>query len=82
MEQFLTWAAIALGGPTLRAFVKGGWSAAVSYWSGAAAVLHLVLGLGVGLAMAVVFGILSWNRMERMYAEATAAASGLPGGGP
>ncbi len=70
-EQFLAWSVIAGGGPTLRAVVRGGSGAASAYWSGSAGLLHLAIALAVGAAMACVFGVLSWNRMERMYAEAT-----------
>ena len=75
-EQFLAWSAVGLGGPTLRALVQGGSGAAMSYWSGRAAMGHLAMGLAVGAAGALIFGALSWKRMERLYAEATGASSG------
>jgi hypothetical protein len=75
-QQFLAWSAIGLGGPTLRALVQCGSGAAVSYWSGDAAIGHLAVGLGVGVAGALIFGAFSWSRMERLYAEATRTTSG------
>jgi len=37
------------------------------------------VGVALGLAMAFVFGVVSWNRMERLHDEA-AAPTGRPGG--
>jgi hypothetical protein len=78
VEQFLAWSAVGLGGPTLRAMVKGGSGAASTYWTGTRAVVHLALGLALGVVMAFVFGVLSWNRMERLYGEATGEAPVSP----
>jgi hypothetical protein len=46
VEQFLTWAVgVGMGGPTLRAAVRGGWDAARAYWMGGAAVSHVAFAL-------------------------------------
>ena len=72
VEQFLAWSVVGLGGPTVRAFLRGGSRSVSGFWSGVAAVEHLAVGLCVGLAGALIFGVLSWKRMERSYTEATA----------
>ena len=71
IEQFLTWAVgVGMGAPTLRAGIRGGVEAARTYWTGEAAVSHLRLALLFGAVMTYFFGVLSWNRMERLSREA------------
>ena len=75
VEQWLAWTVgVGMGGPTLRALVRGGWDAARAYWDGGAAAVHLAFALLFGAVMTYFFGVLSWNRMERLYAEATIGA--------
>jgi hypothetical protein len=41
--------------------------------------MHLALALLFGAVMTYFFGLLSWNRMERLYAEASLRAADAPG---
>ena len=67
LEQWLAGAIIATGGPTLRAFVRdGGWAGVRALWA-AHAPLLILIGVAFGGLMALVFGVLAWNRMERLY---------------
>lgn len=72
LEQWLTGAVIATGGPTLRAFVRGGgWSGVRALWAAHAPLL--ILGaIALGGLMAFVFGVLAWTRMERLFASQAA----------
>jgi hypothetical protein len=72
LEQGLTWTLVGIGGPTLRAAIRGGREAVVAYWSGDAVLWHLGLALLLGAAMAYLFGALAWKRMERLAAAAPA----------
>ena len=74
-QQFLAWFSVAAGGPTMRAALRGGTTAASAYWTGTAAFLHLGVALVVGAVMAYLIGFLSWNRMERMDAADFDASS-------
>ena|ERR1043165_6184944 len=80
LEQWLTGAIIGTGGPTLRAFVRnGGWGAVRALWA-AHAPLLILIGVAFGGLMALVFGVLAWNRMERLYtSQASSADSAAPG---
>jgi hypothetical protein len=52
LEQWLAWTVgVGMGGPTLRALVRGGTDAARSYWSGGAAGMHLALAVLFGAVM-------------------------------
>ena len=64
-EQFVAWSMVGIGGPTLRALVRGGTGAVTAYWTGTAGIVHLAFGLALGTVMAYVLGVRSWNRMER-----------------
>ena len=72
VEQFLVGAAILAGGQSLRALLRGGWSAVGELWQASGGRLSLAA-VAFGGLMAYVFGVRSWNRMERLYAEATRA---------
>lgn len=73
LEQWLTWTVgVGVGGPTLRAALKGGGDAVRAYWSGEAALLHVGFAILLGAVMTYFFGVSSWNRMERLYADAVA----------
>ena len=72
VEQFLVGAAILAGGQSLRALLRGGWSAVGELWRASGGRLSLAT-VAFGGLVAYVFGVLSWNRMERLYAEATRA---------
>jgi len=67
-----------MGGPTMRAWLRGGWDAIRAYWSGGAVGVHLALALLFGAVMTYFFGVLSWNRMERLYAATTVGAADAP----
>jgi hypothetical protein len=80
LEQWLAWTVgVGMGGPTLRALVRGGGDAARAYWRGGAAGVHLALAILFGAVMTYFFGLVSWNRMERLYAEATVRAADASG---
>ena len=72
VEQFLVGAAILAGGQSLRALLRGGWSAVGELWQVSGGRLSLAA-VAFGGLMAYVFGVLAWRRMERSYAEATQA---------
>ena len=72
VEQFLVGATILAGGQSLRALLRGGWSAVGDLWQASGGRLSLAA-VAFGGLMAYVFGVLAWNRMERLYAEATRA---------
>ena len=80
VEQWLTGAVIAAGGPTLRAYVRGGgWSGVQALWA-AHGVLLALIAVTFGGLMAFVFGVLAWARMERLYAsEGPDAGRGVAG---
>jgi type VI protein secretion system component VasA len=40
--------------------------------------MHLALAVLFGAVMTYFFGLVSWNRMERLYAEATARTADAP----
>ena len=40
--------------------------------------VHLALALLFGAVMTYFFGVLSWNRMERLYAATTVGAADAP----
>jgi hypothetical protein len=72
LEQWLLWTVgVGMGAPTLRAAIRGGSQAARAYWSDGPAIAHLALAVVFGAMMTYVFGLLSWNRMERLYGKAT-----------
>jgi hypothetical protein len=72
VEQFFVGTAILAGGQSLRALLRGGWSAVGALWQASGGRLSLAA-LAFGGLVAYVFGVLAWNRMERLYAEATRA---------
>jgi hypothetical protein len=72
VEQFLVGAAILAVGQSLRALLRGGWSAVGQLWQVSGGRLGLAA-VAFGGLVAYVFGVLAWNRMERLYAEATPA---------
>jgi hypothetical protein len=69
-EQFLVGAPILAGGQSLRALLRGGWSAVGELWQVNGGRLGLAA-VAFGGLVAYVFGVRAWNRMERLYAEAT-----------
>lgn len=72
VEQFLVGAAILAGGQSLRALLRGGWSVVGELWQVSGGRLSFAA-VAFGGLIAYVFGVLAWNRMERLYAEATRA---------
>jgi len=80
LEQWLVWTVgLGIGGPTLRALLRGGWAGVRAYWTGGAGGVHLALALVFGAAMTYVFGVLSWKRMERLYAESGGSSAARGG---
>lgn len=72
VEQFLVGATVVTVGQSLRALLRGGWSAVGELWQASGGRLGLAAAAFGGL-VAYVFGVRAWNRMERLYAEATPA---------
>ena len=78
VEQFLAWTFGVGGGLTIRAGLKKGADAARGYWTGDAARSHMALAVLAGAGMAFLVGVLSWNRMERLFGQSTAAGREPP----